>query len=373
MKILFLTNHLNGNDGYSRYSLGFIREIQTSGHQALVLTSQKSHETIKEYVVLAKPLKYLANPLRIFLTSIKVKKAIKDFSPDIIHFMAEPYVNLLPFLGNIKAKTYLTCHGTYSVIPNLINNFLKKRISQFLAIRYFHKLTNIITVSNYTKSYLLKYYPEISPKTKVITNGIDLEENQLMGLDKKPKNEIKKILFVGAVKKRKGILEAIEACRHYRDNFSSNFIYDIIGDYDENSDYYQNLLNKIKEYGLENNILFRGRVIDKELEEYYSNADLFLMPSINVDYNFEGFGLVFLEANNKGVPCIGSKDSGSQDAILEEKTGYLVDPFDFKKIAQKIDLILNQNSIKRENCLTWAKQNDIKIKVKELLNFYQAL
>lgn len=373
MKILFLTNHLNGNDGYSRYSLDFIKGIQVTGHQVLVLTSQKSHKAIKEYCVLAKPLKYLANPLRIFLTSIKVRKRVKEFSPDVIHFMAEPYANLLPFMGNIKAKTYLTCHGTYSVIPNLLDSFLKKKISQFLSKRYFYKLTGIITVSNYTKSYLLKYYPEIEAKTKVITNGIDLEDNQLVNLDEKPKNEIKKILFVGAVKERKGILEAIEACRYYKDNFSANFVYDIVGNYDENSDYYQNLYKKIKEYDLENKVFFRGRMDPKNLDNYYINADLFLMPTLNINYNFEGFGLVFLEANIKGVPCIGSINSGCQEAILEGKTGYLVAPFDSKEIAQKMDLILNQSSINREDCLNWAKQNDIKIKAKELLNFYQTL
>lgn len=372
MKILFLTNHLNGNDGYSRYSLNFIKEIQYLGHQVLVLTSQKSNQTfkIKEYPILAKPLKYLVNPLRIFLISIKVKKTIKDFSPDVIHFMAEPYANLLPFLGSVKAKTYLTCHGTYSVIPNLLDNFFKKRISKFLSKSYFQKITGIITVSNYTKSYLLKYYSGISLKTKVITNGIDLEENQLINLDKKPKNEIKKILFVGAIKERKGLLEAIEACRYYRDNFSANFIYDIVGNYDKNSGYCQNLHKKIRKYGLEDKVFLRGRITSENLRNYYLNADLFLMISLNINHNFEGFGLVFLEANTKGVPCIGSIDSGCQEAILEGKTGYLVDPFDFKQIAQKIDLTLNQDSINREDCLNWAKQNDIKIKVKELISFY---
>ena len=98
-----------------------------------------------------------------------------------------------------------------------------------------------------------------------------------------------------------------------------------------------------------------------------------MMLSLNINNNFEGFGLVFLETNTKGVPCIGAKNSGCQEAILDGKTGYLVDPFDFKEVAQKMDLILNKNTIEAENCLNWAKQNDIKIKARELLNFYQSL
>ncbi len=371
MKILFLTNHLQATDGWSRYSLDFIKEIQNSGHQVLVLTSQNSSQMeIKELPILEKPLKYLVNPLRIFLISIKIKRTIKEFSPEVIHFMAEPYANILPFLGDIKAKTYITCQGTYSVIPNLLDNFFGKKLSQFLSKKYFQKLTGIIAASNYTKNYLLKYYPGISSKIKVVANGIDLDENQLIDLDKKPKNEIKKMLFVGAVKKRKGVLEAIEACKYYRDTFSSNFIYNLIGDYDKSSNYYQQVVNKIKEYHLEDKILFQGKITNEELEEYYFNADLFLMPSININHNFEGFGLVFLEANAKGVPCIGPKNSGCQEAILEGRTGYLITPFDFKGIVQKMNLILKQDSVDKRNCLNWAKQNDIKLKVKEIIKFY---
>ncbi len=98
MKILFLTSHLRGDDGYSRYSLDFIKEVQNLNHQTLVLTSRKSEQMkIKEYPILEDPLKYLANPLKSYLDSLKIKKIIKEFSPDIIHFLAEPYVTILPF------------------------------------------------------------------------------------------------------------------------------------------------------------------------------------------------------------------------------------------------------------------------------------
>ena len=365
MKILFLTNHLEGTDGWSRVSLDYIRELQNLGCNILCLTHRGPNP------LLAPPLRYLANPLISFITASKIRRKIKEFSPDVIHFMVEPYANILPFLGKLEAKTCLTCHGTYAVIPNLIDNFLKKRVSHYLSKNYFQKLTGIIAVSNYTKDYLLKYYPETASKIKVITNGVNLEEYGIVNLSQKPQNKIKKILFVGAVKERKGVLQAIEACRHYRDNFSADFIYDIVGNHSEESRYYQILIKKIKEYNLEDKIFFRGRVAESELKKYYFGADLFLMPSLHIDHNFEGFGLVFLEAAAFGVPCLGSKDSGSREAILEGETGYVADPFDFKEIARKMDLILNQNTIRGEDCLNWAKQNDIKIKARELLNFYQ--
>ena len=64
------------------------------------------------------------------------------------------------------------------------------------------------------------------------------------------------------------------------------------------------------------------------------------MLSINDGKAFEGFGLVFLEANAKGMPCIGSINCGAEEAILNGKTGYIVDPYNFKEVAQKNGLFL---------------------------------
>ncbi len=371
MRILVLTNHLKGNDGWSRYSLDFIQELQNLGGEVLVLTSEKSNQNkIREYSILRQPLKYLANPLNSFLTALKIKRIISQFSPDIVHFMVEPYATCLAFLSIKNIKFFITLHGTYSVIPILFENFFRIKISEYLSKKFFEKIDGIVVVSNYTKDHFINYFPKLKSKIRVIPNGVNLREHKIIDLKEKPKNKIKKILLVGKIKKRKGVLEAIEALKYYRDNFSENFVYNIIGSYTKKDGYYQELKRKIKDYFLEDKILFLGKISPNDLQKYYFEADLFLMPSLNIDHNFEGFGLVFLEANTKGVPGIGSKNCGAREAILNGQTGYLVDPYNFKEIAEKIDLILNQKSINPGNCISWARQNDIKIKARELINFY---
>lgn len=374
MKILFLTNNLRGVDGRSKVSLDYALELKKMGHNIICLTCEKSNQKeIEEFILLKSPLKYLANPIMSFLSALKIRRKIKEFSPDIIHFMVEPYATLLPFLKVNNAKTFLMIHGTYSVIPALFNNFFKKTISNYLSKKYYKKIDRVISVSNYTQKYLLEHCPWIEQKIEVITNGVNLNKNKIIDIDQKPKNAIKKILFVGAIKERKGILKTIEACQYYRDKFSDNFIYDIVGSYKENGDYYKNILKKIKEYGLEDKILFKGRATDQELEKFYFNADLFIMLSLNINNNFEGFGLVFLEANTKGVPCIGPKNSGCEEAIEYGKNGYTVDPSNSKEVAEKMNLILNRNIIKQQDCIDWAQKNDIRIKAQKLIDSYSQI
>jgi len=374
MKILYLTNNLKALDGWSAYSLSYIKEIQKNGHEVLCLTSEKSEQNeIKEVVVLKTPLKYFNNPMTAIFSSLKISRLIKSFSPDIIHFMVEPYAAILPFLFNIKSKFCLTIHGTYAVRPLEYD-----RISRFLSRAYYKKIDGLVAVSNYTFNYLLEKFPEISQrnhvfKTRVINNGIDLEKHKIIDIKEKPLNTIKKILFVGQIKQRKGILQTIEALKYYRDNFSDNFIYDIVGKFDKNSDYFKAIQQKIEDYDLKNNIFLRGEVSIYELENYYRNADLFMMLPVKVNNEFEGFGLVFLEANTKGVPCIGSRNCGAQEAILDGVTGYVVDSRDPKEVAQKMYLILDGKSIKPQECIEWAIKNDIKIKAKELMEFYKII
>lgn len=114
----------------------------------------------------------------------------------------------------------------------------------------YKKINGIISVSNYTREYLLKNFYnlergiDLSNKIKVITNGVNLNIFTIISLNEKPKKEVNQILFVRAIKSRKGILQVIDALKYYCDNFSDNFVYYIIGDYNPNDNYFQILSKK---------------------------------------------------------------------------------------------------------------------------------
>jgi glycosyltransferase involved in cell wall biosynthesis len=370
MKIIYLLNSLMGEDGWSRYGKDLANNAKKNGHEVICLVSENSDSDIKQVNCLKEPLKYICNPLLIYKTAKRVNSILLKHKPDIVHFICEPYVHILPFIKYKPKKTILTIHGTYSYIPVLINNKIKYYISKLLSKAALKKISRIISVSNYTKKHILKYVPEISKKITVITNWVD---DSIFSLGDIAKDSSRKnILFVGGVKPRKGLKESIVALNSFYKKHGIDFVYSIVGNVDKKSNYFFELVNLVDQLNLSDKIRFIGRVSEKELRNYYSKADLFLMLTNNTGVNFEGFGLVYLEANAYGVPTIGSKNSGAIDAIIEGKTGFLVeDNNNVEEIKKILYEILLEEKIKSEDCVNWALENKIKNKLFKIFKEYE--
>lgn len=372
MKILYITNNLNGQDGWSRYSLGIVKPLGQA--EVLWLVANRSENTYEQEAILSEPLRYLFNIFLIFTTARKINLAIKKFSPDVIHFLVEPYLTVLPFLDPGKAKIVLTVHGTYSFLPNAARNLIGEIFLRWWARLAYSRVDKIVAVSGFTKDHLTAClnkhnFKGIREKITVITNGVDLSDFQA-DRGKREARVVKQILFVGAVKKRKGLAEAISALKAYQERYSKDFVFNIIGAYDAKDPYYLSLKSLVSLCQLDDKVIFKNKVDESTLRDFYAQADLFLMLPLSGGNNFEGFGLVYLEANAGGVPCIGTRHSGAVEAILDGQTGYLVETDLAKEVAEKIDLILNKQAISSEACVDWARQNDINIKIKELFKIY---
>ena len=119
-------------------------------------------------------------------------------------------------------------------------------------------------------------------------------------------------LFVGRVKKEKGIFELVQAFKNVSQQHNDVALI-IVGPDEEGLK--QEIISRLgtcKEY---------VRFIDftKMPEKYMSASDIFVLPSYR-----EGFGSVIIEAASCGLPSIGSNIYGLIDAIKEKETGFLV-------------------------------------------------
>ncbi len=107
------------------------------------------------------------------------------------------------------------------------------------------------------------------------------------------------------------------------------------------------MVTKSSDPKIQEAVKFIGFVPDQDLPSLYNLADVFLMPSRQINEDVEGFGMVFLEANACECPVIGGKSGGIPEAIIDGKTGFLVDPGDPQDLASKVIKLLSDDTLRK--------------------------
>ncbi len=101
------------------------------------------------------------------------------------------------------------------------------------------------------------------------------------------------------------------------------------------------LTGYIKLHSIEDQVLLRNfRLV--QMCKVYNGADLFVLPSEN-----ETFGQVFIESMACGLPVIGTNVGGIPEIISDSYNGYLVPPNDASLLAQKIERVINDESLSK--------------------------
>lgn len=102
--------------------------------------------------------------------------------------------------------------------------------------------------------------------------------------------------------------------------------------------------------GADGSVQFTGRLDNHALCRAYANADLFALPGrfkLGSRPEGEGFGLVFLEAGAAGLPVIGGKGAGTEEAVLDGTTGILVDPDDPTEVSRAVIHVITRPDLAR--------------------------
>ncbi len=140
---------------------------------------------------------------------------------------------------------------------------------------------------------------------------------------------------VGRLVKRKNIEDTLDILSEIRNNHKFKFI--IMGDGPER----ENLYELAKQYNISDNVLMMGNVSDELKFQLISLSDIFLSTALH-----EGFGLVFLEAMDAGIPVISYNRGGQNDFLEDGKTGFLVNLGDKVKYKERLLEIIDNHSLK---------------------------
>ena len=235
--------------------------------------------------------------------------------------------------------------------------FLKKSVSA--SLRRFHK---VIAVSNFTKSLI----DDLNLRNvKVIPNGFD---HQTFTVSNDQEVDLKgdlRLVTVGSVTERKGQLNVINMLPKLKETYA-NIHYHCIGIPIQENEF----KNVAKQLDVNSNITFHGR---KELSEMISilkQCDIFIMlSSITKEGDLEGFGIAILEANSLGLPAIGAKDCGIEDAIDPNKSGFLVSYDAAEEVKTAIESILESKAQFSKNAQEWAAKHQWNYIVKDYINY----
>lgn len=129
---------------------------------------------------------------------------------------------------------------------------------------------------------------------------------------------------------------------------------------------YDSIFEKVKEYGLQENVVFPGYIAASDAPILLSGALLFVFPSL-----YEGFGIPPLEAMACGTPVITSNSSSLPEVVGD--AAILTDPLDIQGLKNAMQKLINSPELRRklkEKGKLRAEQFSWRASAKRLLNIY---
>ena len=224
-------------------------------------------------------------------------------------------------------------------------------------------LNSLIAVSEHVNNKLIDIYKIEERKITIIYNGILLKYDNLI----KKNNNIDKennILIVGNNLQGKGIITLFKSLNLIKEKYIDLRIV-AIGN-DKNQKYLEEYALKI---GINDRIKFKGRKSNFYILEKMKNSLMYVMPSMR-----EGFGITFLEAMMSKLPVIGGNVGGTKELIVDGENGFLVNSGDYKDLARKISIIIDNDKLRNEfikNGLESVNKYSVEKMVDKTLKFYQ--
>jgi len=210
---------------------------------------------------------------------------------------------------------------------------------QLMIPRCVARLDKIISVSRTTRKECQRRKIPVQ-KCVVIPNGIRPNELYLSEPIDELQTKLEKItgrvirnrkilVTVGRLVKRKGVAWFIDCVMPH---MNSSYIYVVAGDGPE----FNRIQQVVSRRNLENRVLMLGRVSNGIHKVLLNASDIFIMPNNTVVNDIEGFGIVILEAGSCGLPVVASNLQGIKDAVIDGKTGCLVNEGDVAGFLKQI-------------------------------------
>ena len=323
--------------------------IVTSGGELLKFVDRKKVKIFKLPV-------QSKNPLLIFINSIILIGIILLNNISIVHARSRAPAWSCLFASKLTGRKFVTTfHGTYNFKSNLKKHYNSVMVRSDL----------IIAGSNFIFSHIKENYSRyLNNKKKflVIFRGINVDyfdSSTTLESDEKKllkqwdiEKDKKIILLPGRLTSWKGQEVFIEAINLINIEIGYEAFYAVILGSDQGRELYKKKLIRLSEqYRMSKQIRFIDNC--KNMALAYKVSDIIVSASNEP----EAFGRVSVEAQSMGKPIIASNIGGSNETIINEKTGFLFESNNAKSLSKQILRVLNMDETSLKTIGIEARKN----------------
>jgi len=306
----------------------------------------------------------------------KILGILKKEKPDIVHIHTPIDLTLSVFdaVANVDLPMVLTIHDYIFLCRRFVLlhsngeictesnvNLLCRIYRQFCKSILNDKLNIVISPSKFALDLYKKNGFFIDTEAKILPHGIDLDSSRFQDnntVRHRSKNTFD-ILYTGGLTKHKGIHVLIKAFRLIQ---NSNIRLHIVG-----KGIYEAELKRLA--GNDKRIIFHGKFLNQDLEKFYHNSDIVVVPSVW----YEVRSNVIPEAFRTGVPVIGSRIGAIPEFIQDNYNGFLFDPTDERQLQTIIlDLIEHPDKLRTlgKNASESVKEYEMSKYITRLIGIY---
>ncbi len=280
--------------------------------------------------------------------SLALFREVRRRRYDIIHLhFPYPLGEIASLLRGRARRIVITYHS------DVVRQKLILRFYHRLLLRVLSRADAIIASSpNYIETS--QYLPRFREKCHVIPFGVDVSFFR-PGTGTEPVPDVLKaylppfVLFVGKFRYYKGLHYLVEALRHIP---VGTLV--LVGTGPEESA----LRSQVSRLGLDSRVAFVGHVGEPLLPSFYQASRVFVLPSCE---RAEAFGVVQLEAMACGLPVVSTEiGTGTSYVNVNDETGLVVPPSDPAALAQAINRLLENETLRR--AMSRAARNQVELR-----------
>lgn len=363
MKVVLITKDLKPAGGIGRTSYEIISRMAERNAIELIVCVKEGTGRPYEHVVLSGRKTFI----HVVRDGLRVRNLSQD--ADVVCALDGGYLGLVGYIAVLfrTIRFFIMGIGTYTIAP------LDSAKLSWITRCMYRRATSMPAISTYVAHELKKRVPGLSaPVVHLGTTPIkriDRDTYARYEAQYKLKEKYPIVLTVGGIKDRKGQHDVARAMNDITKKYPKA-TYCIVGSARHSEEYVHRIETHAQKHDLDVRVITDAKS-DEALAYLYEAADVFVLASNNGHGHVEGFGLVLLEANQYGVPTIGTRNCGIEDAINDGESGVLVNQRAPKEIAQAIKIILENYKHYSNGARKWHSQFSWDTTVDQLIALFK--